>query len=1327
MEREKCKALQRYQDYIGAYFIEHNDKMFKEQTTDCCDSQLNQRQKNTCMHEKSAGEQALLKWENIRIIPLSIKMFYIIAYFSVIKETGLSFLIRNICTLQKEEEKEGYLIEKSQFSLQSLTIEGKEKPFYLLNKWEDRHYIKLIQYFVDMEMGTEFDGVWLGSLEKGYPLFLVGESILQTLGYTAKEFQEKTDAMMIRSIYPEDRPAFESIWNEDMDNQIEFQTRFCNQSGKTVLFFNRAKKIHIGNHKWGFVCLSRVISESKKPQQESVKAAQYLHNQENPMVLLENPAFHHKENDFNEDSICTLSTCERGEMQQQETVFYYTGDDNIPIEADFQGFPSLAKNIPCGVFIVCMDRDLTLLYGNDCFYELIGFSPMQMKLQLGNRLSALLYPEDIPDIAETISTAFYRKEKGFELEKRVFKSTGEVAWHLIKGNFVQEKSGRTVLHCTAIDITDRKRMEQNLKINEERLKIALKETENEIFDYYIAEKTMVVSEQFARRYGLSQVIRDIPHSLIKKGIVPKEDSLDFLKACYAIDFGEKYTSCNVRMKTREGNYVWNKIVLTTLLDEDGSPMRAIGIVEDITAQKEAELAYLKEEQYRSAMLSDAIADMEVNITQNTLERYRGVWCDSENSGDKCNYEEFLRATADKMIYSEDREQYLQLLSREHLMASFHRGIREIHSEHRRWNGQDSFIWVVTTIHLLQDPVTGEVKGVGYLKNIDKKKKKELLLQYQSQRDSLTGLYNKRTTEEMIKEFLLHSQEQQKYFLLIIDLDDFKNVNDRYGHMFGDWVLLEIAQKMRESFSFQDIMGRIGGDEFAILSKDIGGTDKIRELTARFCQLVSEIEGAQQSISCSVGISCYPEDGKTFEELYQKADIALYKAKNQGRNRFAFYEEWNQEYENDTTLEEEKMNSILENHDEQSHSVEYLQYHDDLTGLPNRRRYLQFVDDIQHYTSMGVISADINGLGIVNKLYGEAQGDQVILKTVDIFRGYVEDETIFRLYGDQFVLLCPNISYHDFLEKVSFMKQDLAVMNERGVSIGYTWSDTDIDIRGLARHAKEIMLLSKQKYYEKNKETNSHFRAKALQELQEEIQQGLFQVVFQPKMDIITGSVIGAEALVRKCNSEGGLISPVKFIPALEENKLIRYIDFFVLEHTCKVLQQWKNEGRDLVPISVNFSRLTLLEDGLVDSMEEIVSKYDLSSEYIEVEITETIGEMERETIAQIGESLKKKGYKIALDDFGTKYTNLSMLTIIDFDILKLDGSLVKGLKESKKNQVIVDSIVKMCNRIGIQIIAEGVETKEQKEMLRDLGCAFAQGYYYSQPISRSEFDKRYLC
>lgn len=147
----------------------------------------------------------------------------------------------------------------------------------------------------------------------------------------------------------------------------------------------------------------------------------------------------------------------------------------------------------------------------------------------------------------------------------------------------------------------------------------------------------------------------------------------------------------------------------------------------------------------------------------------------------------------------------------------------------------------------------------------------------------------------------------------------------------------------------------------------------------------------------------------------------------------------------------------------------------------------------------------------------------------------------------------------------------------------------------------------------------------------------------------------------------------------------------------------------------------------MDSIGAVLRKYDLSSEYIEIEITETIGEMERETISQVGKNLKNNGYKIALDDFGTKYTNLSMLTTIDFDVLKLDGSLVKRLEESEKNQVIVDSIVKMCNRIGIEIIAEGVETEEQRKMLRNLGCAFAQGYYYSKPISRAEFDRRYLC
>ncbi len=1705
VESEKLRILQRYQDYIVAFFIEQNMEKsssffiaYKKQY----EKKINFNERKLIDEKKNElnGNPILLKWENTEIIPMESKTFKIIAQFSVTSEEKLSFFIHNISILQREEQLGEYFILSSKSTLQSLTITEEKKSIYLLKKETEKLCLDLLKHFIDVEHGESLGGIWAGYGESRCPLFLVGESILQALGYTPEEFQSSKKGLLIDCLHPDDRLFFEEQWKKhfDMNGKFEFQCRLNHKDGKTVWFLNWIKKINIGSDKIGFVCLSKNITDLSVLQQNQIKSMESLHIQNKQMetMIQDIPIGFIKcllnngwQMLFINDALCqllgytryeiqnTLGNClsqlifeedrdmvytilrkkgmeleenesfsfeyriqkKNGEIlwicnhlriliEDKQRVCYCAITDITQVKEVYQSLESLTASIPGGAFTACMDEDLTLIFGNDGFYELIGYSPLQMKLQLGNRLIAMIYPEDVTEILNIIATSFQEGQKGFEFEKRIFKNSGETAWNLVKGNFVRKNNGQTILHCVAIDITDRKQMEQSLKMNEERFRIALKQTENEIFDYNIAEKTMVVSKDFAKRYDLPIVLKNVPHSLVDKGVIYEDDIQDFFNLYDQIASGIKCSSCSIQMRTQEGNYLWNKFVLTTLFDDAGSPVRAIGIIEDITAQREAEIAYLKEEQYRSAMLSDAIADMEINVTKNILERYRGIWCEYEKLKQDCNFEEFIRGISDKMIYAEDRQRHIQLLSREHLMASYHRGIREVHSEHRRWNGKDSFHWMVTTIHLLKDPISGDMKGVGYLKNIDQKKKEELRLQYLSQRDSLTGLYNKRTTEEAVKDFLTSCKPEDKHCFFIIDLDDFKNVNDNYGHMFGDWVLLEMSQRMRNSFCFQDIIGRIGGDEFAILAKDIGSIDRMKELALQICHLVSFMEGTDQKISCSVGISCYPKDGYTFEELYQKADIALYEAKNHGRNQFAIYDDsgkdlfyfspndctkdknstdvtretpsikenamsarsrkqsekeaeldslegivyvsdpdnynllymneagaqmlqmdkkhcvgkkcyqliqgldkpctfcnksllkfekyhtceyynqslgrrflvkdkliqWNgktarleiafdithksQEKEIETQSSEietilsqcvraindefsyknveeiiaeavgkyyqadrvyimewnkktiewkdifawckdevvsyvqewkqvpvreitffgrefykekiitvtdvaglkksipttyerlkkygvhsfilfplnlgewyhgyicidnptkyhknkivlESLNYILSSElskQRKDWKLEYVQYYDILTGLPNRRKYLKYLDEVneQSIVSMGAIAANINGLRVLNKLYGEIRGNHMILKTVDIFRNYVENETIFRLDGDEFILLCPNMSHQDFLQKIYHMKEEFVTMNENGVSIGHTWADTDIDIPGLVRHANELMMLAKQQYYEKNKVTNKHFRSKALQELLTAIRQNQFQVVFQPKIDIVTNAIVGAEALVRRSNPEGGLIPPSKFIPALEENRLIRYIDFFVLEYTCKVLQQWKSEGKPLIPISVNFSRLTLLEENLVDSIGAVLRKYDLSSEYIEIEITETIGEMERETISQVGKNLKNNGYKIALDDFGTKYTNLSMLTTIDFDVLKLDGSLVKRLEESEKNQVIVDSIVKMCNRIGIEIIAEGVETEEQRKMLRNLGCAFAQGYYYSKPISRAEFDRRYLC
>ena len=187
-------------------------------------------------------------------------------------------------------------------------------------------------------------------------------------------------------------------------------------------------------------------------------------------------------------------------------------------------------------------------------------------------------------------------------------------------------------------------------------------------------------------------------------------------------------------------------------------------------------------------------------------------------------------------------------------------------------------------------------------------------------------------------------------------------------------------------------------------------------------------------------------------------------------------------------------------------------------------------------------------------------------------------------------------------------------------------------------------------------------------------------------------------------------------------KLIRYLDFYMLEEVFRLLSRWKSEGKPLIPVSVNFSRITLLESDLFQMLTEIKSKYDVPCDMVMIEITESIGDMEHKVIEAIGSKLRKAGFRISLDDFGADYANMSILSIMHFDELKLDKSLVENLVESEKNQIIVRCIIEMCRSLHVDCVAEGVESREQLELLKDYGCTTIQGYYYSKPVEAEQFS-----
>jgi diguanylate cyclase (GGDEF)-like protein len=406
-------------------------------------------------------------------------------------------------------------------------------------------------------------------------------------------------------------------------------------------------------------------------------------------------------------------------------------------------------------------------------------------------------------------------------------------------------------------------------------------------------------------------------------------------------------------------------------------------------------------------------------------------------------------------------------------------------------------------------------------------------------------------------------------------------------------------------------------------------------------------------------------------------------------------------------------------------LEHMLCHDSLTGIKQRICYVKYIDsDVAgDVKTMGVMMADINSLKSINETFGDEFGNAVVVQTADILKKYFGKFKLFRISGDEFIAFCENVNKQEFMKRIYDTKEAIAANIENGVAIGSVWTDLDIDFTILKDQANEMMFLEKQEYYENRKMLSRYHDPNKLKLLMDDIKANVFKVYLQSKVDIKSGDIRSAEALIRMEHPKYGIIPPSKFIPNLEKEHNIKYIDLFVFEEVCKVLVEWKKQGRALIPISINFSRLTVMEPHIIEIMTNIHKKYDIPRNLLEIEITESIGQIERNELEAIGHRIKAEGFSISLDDFGAKYTNMSMLTSIDFDVLKLDRSLINTIVNNDTSKKVVGHIIDMCKDLGVKVVAEGIETEMQLNALKNLNCDYAQGYLFGRPVPVSEYVK----
>ena len=243
-------------------------------------------------------------------------------------------------------------------------------------------------------------------------------------------------------------------------------------------------------------------------------------------------------------------------------------------------------------------------------------------------------------------------------------------------------------------------------------------------------------------------------------------------------------------------------------------------------------------------------------------------------------------------------------------------------------------------------------------------------------------------------------------------------------------------------------------------------------------------------------------------------------------------------------------------------------------------------------------------------------------------------------------------------------------------------------------------------------------------LRERIESGQFLVYYQPQVSLQTERMAGAEALVRFVDEKGTSYPPDVFIPVLERARVISHVDFFVYERVCQKLREWNALGLPVVPVSSNFSRYTVAEAQFADRLASIREQYGVPTEQIKVEVTETAEAEDRDAFKRAVSRLQKKGFSVAIDDFGVSNANMLLLMEVDFQILKIDKRIIDMFRDETRTKMMVSALTGMCHHNGIQVIAEGAETMEQVGRLREVRCDMVQGYVFSKPLPEEQFEAK---
>lgn len=421
-------------------------------------------------------------------------------------------------------------------------------------------------------------------------------------------------------------------------------------------------------------------------------------------------------------------------------------------------------------------------------------------------------------------------------------------------------------------------------------------------------------------------------------------------------------------------------------------------------------------------------------------------------------------------------------------------------------------------------------------------------------------------------------------------------------------------------------------------------------------------------------------------------------------------------------------------EQKNEELRYLLEHDALTGLYNRSTFCRKTADFLRQNPNGtynMVQFDIERFKVINELYGNFMGDRILLLIAEGLQKCLKDKgTYGRLEADHFAVCLPAGT-----EELQYVREQMdkslaSVKIEQKINLYYgvyTVEDRDMSVDLMCDRANLALRTVKGNSNRSYAVYNDELHQVVLSEqqltnsMEEALLQRQFGVYYQPVVDLKTGEVVSAEALVRWNHPEKGMVSPGFFIPFFEHNGFIIKLDAYIREEVCRNIMELGRRGLNCVPVSVNVSRLEFYDPNLCRSIIDLTERYRLEPGMMRLEITESAYTDNPQQLLAAMKELQNYGFQVLMDDFGSGYSSLNMLKDVPVDILKMDMKFLENQGISGRGPEILASLVRMAKKLGMHTIAEGIETKEQGDFLRSVGCEYGQGYYYARPMPADAF------